>query len=127
MKDARPALIERRYRPVQPYAAATASDASGSQPDARANHPAATPSPRPSGERVGVRGFDNLTALASSPRPSPPEGEEREKTLKVTRSGYNGLPAGQPYPAGRAALPRRLLQTAATVSDASGSQPDARV
>jgi beta-galactosidase len=38
-----------------------------------------SPSPRPSGERVGVRGFDLEKQLASSPRPSPPLGEEREK------------------------------------------------
>ncbi|MFO1513102.1 MAG: sugar phosphate nucleotidyltransferase [Verrucomicrobiota bacterium] len=39
-----------------------------------------TPSPRPSGERVGVRGFDSENTSASSPRPSPPSAmEEREK------------------------------------------------
>jgi UTP--glucose-1-phosphate uridylyltransferase len=38
-----------------------------------------SPSPRPSGERVGVRGTEPVKELASSPRPSPPLGEEREK------------------------------------------------
>jgi len=38
------------------------------------------PSPRPSGERVGVRGFELENKSASSPRPSPPLAkEEREK------------------------------------------------
>jgi N-acetyl-alpha-D-muramate 1-phosphate uridylyltransferase len=39
-----------------------------------------SPSPRQSGERVGVRGFDLESKSASSPRPSPPLAmEEREK------------------------------------------------
>jgi len=37
-----------------------------------------SPSPRPSGERDGVRGFE-LEKNASSPQPSPPSEEEREK------------------------------------------------
>ena len=36
-----------------------------------------SPSPRPGGER----GFDSKKQFASSPRPSPPLGEEREKTI----------------------------------------------
>ena len=40
-----------------------------------------SPSPRPSGERAGVRGFNPGKQFASSPRPSPPLGEEREKTV----------------------------------------------
>jgi hypothetical protein len=43
------------------------------------------PSPRPSGERAGVRGFEPVKPLASSPRPSPPSGEEREKIRMVSR------------------------------------------
>ena len=46
---------------------------------------APSPSPRPSGERDGVRGFESGNC-ASSPRPSPPLGEEREKTGAVPRN-----------------------------------------
>ena len=37
--------------------------------------------PRPSGERAGARGFE--LESASSPRPSPPFGEEREENGAV--------------------------------------------
>src|ERR1019366_5705810 len=48
------------------------------------------PSPRPGGERVGVRGFEFENKSASSPRPSPPLAmEEREKNP--------GLSALSPY------------------------------
>jgi hypothetical protein len=43
---------------------------------------ASTPSPRPNGERAGVRGILFESDLASSPRPSPPSGEEREKIMQ---------------------------------------------
>jgi UTP--glucose-1-phosphate uridylyltransferase len=53
-----------------------------------------TPSPRPSGERVGVRGLDLENKRASSPRPSPPlPMEEREKSpgCATTLSPYHEL------------------------------------
>jgi len=37
-----------------------------------------TPSPRPSGERVGARGFEPVN-IGLLTRPSPPSGKEREK------------------------------------------------
>jgi hypothetical protein len=40
-----------------------------------------SPSPRPSGERAGARGFE--LESASSPRPSPPLVEEREKKWRL--------------------------------------------
>ena len=40
-----------------------------------------SPSPRPSGARAAARGFESQKPLASSPRPSPPLKEEREKTI----------------------------------------------
>jgi hypothetical protein len=43
-----------------------------------------TPSPRPSGERVGVRGFEPVTIGLLSPALSS-LGEEREKTRTVSR------------------------------------------
>lgn len=44
---------------------------------------ALTPSPRPNGERAGVRGDEFGKQSASSPQPSPPLGEAREKTRVV--------------------------------------------
>ena len=65
-----------------------------------------TPSPRPSGEKAGMRGFevqDRRENCASSPRPSPPSGEEREKNgacVKLRPSGRDWTPFPRPDEAG---------------------------
>jgi len=47
-----------------------------------------SPSPRPSGERVGVRGFDSQKTSDSTPPSSPPLVEERERMRPVLATEY---------------------------------------